>query len=161
MIIAFVKKCILMLEMIISILAVLKAGGTYIPIDPEYPQDRVEYMLNNSHAKMLLTFEKLQYKVNFENVQDSSPYSKIIYLILQEFNNLKGEFKDFAQNIYQAKLLASDISQKNDPEIKTVERYISYYFNEGEKEILKSKKEKAKKNKNLRYNKETKIYSYL
>ena len=55
------------LEMIVSILAVLKSGACYIPIDPEYPQDRIEYMLSNSNAKMLLTFEKLQDKVNFEN----------------------------------------------------------------------------------------------
>jgi len=55
------------LEMIISILAVLKAGGTYIPIDPEYPQDRIEYMLNNSNAKLLLTFESLKDKLIFEN----------------------------------------------------------------------------------------------
>jgi len=55
------------LEMIISILAVLKSGGTYIPIDPEYPQDRIEYMLDNSHAKFLLTFENLKNKVNFKD----------------------------------------------------------------------------------------------
>jgi len=55
------------LEMIVSILSVLKSGACYIPIDPEYPQDRIEYMLSNSNAKMLLTFEKLDYKVNFEN----------------------------------------------------------------------------------------------
>lgn len=55
------------LEMIVSILAVLKSGACYIPIDPEYPQDRIEYMLNNSNSKMLLTFEKLQDKVNFDN----------------------------------------------------------------------------------------------
>ena len=55
------------LEMIVSILAVLKSGACYIPIDPEYPQDRIEYMLENSNAKKLLTFEKLQNKVDFEN----------------------------------------------------------------------------------------------
>lgn len=55
------------LEMIVSILGVLKSGACYIPIDPEYPQDRIEYMLNNSNAKILLTFEKLQAKVNFNN----------------------------------------------------------------------------------------------
>ena len=55
------------LEMIVSILAVLKSGATYIPIDPEYPQDRIEYMLNNSNAKFLLTFNKLNDKVSFEN----------------------------------------------------------------------------------------------
>ena len=55
------------LEMIVSILGVLKSGACYIPIDPEYPQDRIEYMLDNSNSKMLLTFEKLQDKVNFDN----------------------------------------------------------------------------------------------
>ena len=55
------------LEMIVSILAVLKSGACYIPIDPEYPQDRIEYMLSNSSAKMLLTFESLKDKVSFEN----------------------------------------------------------------------------------------------
>lgn len=55
------------LEMIVAILAVLKSGGTYIPIDPEYPQDRIEYMLNNSNSKYLLTFETLKDKVNYEN----------------------------------------------------------------------------------------------
>ena len=43
------------MEMIISILAVLKAGGAYLPIDPEYPTDRVVYMLEDSQAKILLT----------------------------------------------------------------------------------------------------------
>ena len=55
------------LEMIVSILAVLKAGACYIPIDPEYPQDRIEYMLSNSNAKLLLTFKKLENKVTFDN----------------------------------------------------------------------------------------------
>ena len=55
------------LEMLVAILAVLKSGACYIPIDPEYPQDRIEYMLNNSNAKMLLTFKKLESKVTFGN----------------------------------------------------------------------------------------------
>ena len=56
------------LEMIISILAVLKSGACYVPIDPEYPQDRIEFMLTNSNAKLLLTTNKLKNKVNFENI---------------------------------------------------------------------------------------------
>ncbi len=54
-------------ELIISILAVLKSGGTYIPIDPDYPQDRIQYMLDNSNAKFLLTFSKLKDKVDFKD----------------------------------------------------------------------------------------------
>ncbi|WP_051010663.1 non-ribosomal peptide synthetase [Paenibacillus riograndensis] len=42
------------LELIIAILGTLKAGGAYLPIDPEYPADRINYMLTDSQAAMLL-----------------------------------------------------------------------------------------------------------
>jgi len=43
------------LEMIIGILAVLKAGGAYLPIDPDFPEERVIYILNNSATKVIVT----------------------------------------------------------------------------------------------------------
>lgn len=43
------------LEMIIAILAALKSGNTYIPIDPEYPEDRVRAMVEDSGISTLLT----------------------------------------------------------------------------------------------------------
>ena len=42
------------IEMVIGILGILKAGGAYLPIDPEYPQERIDYMLKDSGAKMLV-----------------------------------------------------------------------------------------------------------
>ena len=41
-------------EMIIGIIATLKIGATYLPIDPEYPVDRINYMLSDSNAKTIL-----------------------------------------------------------------------------------------------------------
>ncbi|MCP4156928.1 MAG: amino acid adenylation domain-containing protein, partial [bacterium] len=43
------------IEMIIGLLGILKAGGAYLPIDPDYPSDRIDYMLKDSNAKVVLT----------------------------------------------------------------------------------------------------------
>ena len=51
--------------MIVGILATLKAGGVYVPLDPDYPQDRLQYMLDDSGARVLLTQLHLNGKVPF------------------------------------------------------------------------------------------------
>ncbi|MFW9332519.1 non-ribosomal peptide synthetase [Paenibacillus polymyxa] len=38
-----------------AILGIMKAGGAYVPIDPDYPQSRIEYMLNDSSCRVLVT----------------------------------------------------------------------------------------------------------
>ncbi|MBE7122189.1 non-ribosomal peptide synthetase [Bacillus cereus] len=43
------------IDLFISWLGVIKAGGAYLPIDPEYPEDRIQYMISDSGAKILLT----------------------------------------------------------------------------------------------------------
>jgi tyrocidine synthetase-3 len=45
--------------MIIGIMGILKAGGAYLPIDPDYPQERIEYMLADSAAKVLVITSNL------------------------------------------------------------------------------------------------------
>ncbi|NTU28504.1 amino acid adenylation domain-containing protein [Bacillus tequilensis] len=42
-------------DMVIGVLSILKAGGAYLPIDPEYPQERISFMLNDSGTEILLT----------------------------------------------------------------------------------------------------------
>jgi amino acid adenylation domain-containing protein len=39
-------------ELIVTILAILKTGAAYLPIEPEYPQERIEYMLRDSSTKV-------------------------------------------------------------------------------------------------------------
>jgi amino acid adenylation domain-containing protein len=47
-------------EMVVALLATLRAGAAYVPLDPEYPAERVAYMLADSGAQVLLTQEHLR-----------------------------------------------------------------------------------------------------
>ena len=55
------------LELLVAILASLKCGSCYIPIDPNFPRDRVQYMLTNSNSKLLLTDKKLYNEIEYNN----------------------------------------------------------------------------------------------
>jgi len=43
------------LELVIGLLAVLKAGGAYLPLDPRYPAERLRFMLDDAQVKIVLT----------------------------------------------------------------------------------------------------------
>ena len=84
-------------EMLISMLAVLKSGGSYIPIAPDYPKDRIEYMLEDSEATIILTSQNRRnladkklinvkddkiyenHKENLENISKPEDLSYLIY----------------------------------------------------------------------------------
>ncbi|EJX19180.1 hypothetical protein SOJ_01190 [Staphylococcus sp. OJ82] len=55
------------LETIIGIYGILKAGGAYVPIDPKYPIDRINYILEDSQPKVLLTDRELDEAINYGN----------------------------------------------------------------------------------------------
>ncbi|NIM17014.1 MAG: amino acid adenylation domain-containing protein [Candidatus Aminicenantes bacterium] len=52
--------------LIIGLLGILKAGGAYLPIDPQYPQGRIDFMLKDSNARILLAAPAVQVKVEAE-----------------------------------------------------------------------------------------------
>ena len=88
------------LEMIIGMLAVLKAGGAYIPIDPTYPKDRIEYMLKNSNSKILLTQEHLHDITDFKNCVYIDLSNDSIYSLPNDNPNHTNTPEDLAYVIY-------------------------------------------------------------
>ncbi|MDZ8032059.1 non-ribosomal peptide synthetase [Nostoc sp. DedSLP04] len=47
------------LEMLIGLLGILKAGGAYLPLDPDYPTERLRFMLEDAQVSVLLTQQRL------------------------------------------------------------------------------------------------------
>jgi amino acid adenylation domain-containing protein len=46
-------------ELMIGLLAVIKAGGAFVPLDPSYPKERIEFMLEDSGAALLITHSQV------------------------------------------------------------------------------------------------------
>jgi len=59
------------LDLVIALLAVLKAGGAYLPLDPTYPAERLAFMLQDSHAPVLITQQSI-YDLRF-TIDDLGP----------------------------------------------------------------------------------------
>lgn len=69
----------------IAMLGILKAGGVYLPIDPDFPIDRIEYMISNSGLHYMISendvIKNLQFKINHvlltDNWEDELPTNNI------------------------------------------------------------------------------------
>lgn len=51
------------LEMVVAVLGILKAGGAYVPLDPHYPQERLQYIVDNAHITLVLTKNQLSERI--------------------------------------------------------------------------------------------------
>ncbi|WP_040497732.1 AMP-binding protein, partial [Fulvivirga imtechensis] len=52
-------------EMVVAMLAILKSGAAYVPIDPDYPQERISHIITDSGMRLLLTETSLEERAGF------------------------------------------------------------------------------------------------
>jgi amino acid adenylation domain-containing protein len=62
-------------QLIVSILAILKAGAAYLPLDPKYPEERLAYMLMDSGARVMIA----QRNALTESLKSNHPELVLIY----------------------------------------------------------------------------------
>jgi len=96
------------ISFLIAILAILKVGGVYVPIDSTYPPERIRYMLSNSEVRVLLTnsyllktiinlieyCSQLKYLISLDtqpNLGESETLSEITIFDPHDFDNLPDE----------------------------------------------------------------------
>lgn len=68
------------IDMVTSIFAILKAGGTYIPLDPDFPKNRLEYMIENAQLKFVLSCKSILQEVG----------ALVVNVPLLDLNSLQG-----------------------------------------------------------------------
>ena len=77
-------------HVIVAMLGIMKAGGAYLPVDPEYPKNRIEYMLAEVNPPIILSYNHRE------------KYEKILQIDLEKF--------DYSSSISQI----SNVNSKDD-----------------------------------------------
>jgi len=72
-------------EMIVTVLGILMAGGAYLPLDPEYPKERIDFILTDSRAGIVLTRQEINEilgtELNMKRFSTSTPGASLAYII--------------------------------------------------------------------------------
>lgn len=74
-------------SLVIALLGVLKAGGAYVPVDPEFPKERVDFILEDCASKVLIDarewaeFEKVQSEYSNRNKKSKLVPNNLMYVI--------------------------------------------------------------------------------
>ena len=112
----------------ITILAILKAGYTYMPIDPEYPINRINYMLENSTAELLISTKKIY--SNFKYNKNIINFDNLLFDNNDENLNLEIPNNSLAYMMYTSGTTGT-------PKAVTIKHYNVINFTKSVQDILK------------------------
>ncbi|RXF01352.1 non-ribosomal peptide synthetase/type I polyketide synthase [Pseudoalteromonas sp. PS5] len=90
-------------ESLIAMTAILKAGGAYLPLDPDYPQERLEYMFEDTQLNLVISTKTLQSKL---------PANSHTMICLDSFGEEKWDLQHLStlpsSNLHHSELLPSE-----------------------------------------------------
>ncbi|OYE05895.1 non-ribosomal peptide synthetase [Nostoc sp. 'Peltigera membranacea cyanobiont' 232] len=93
------------LEMVIGLFGILKIGGAYVPIDPNYPQERIRFMLENCGARVLLTHSQLKDRLG---IKECARQYQVLYLDREGMGNGEWGMGNGEQGIVNPKIQNQD-----------------------------------------------------
>ncbi|MCC2644610.1 MAG: putative Phenylalanine racemase (ATP-hydrolyzing), partial [Burkholderiales bacterium] len=104
---------------LIAILAVLKAGSAYVPMDPNFPNDRISFILSDTRAKVILS---------------NKPYYNRLFQIIEVLQTVENSFKNkcIIKNKINLELIEDNerpeilIQLSTDPELKISSNNLAY-----------------------------------
>lgn len=88
------------LESIIAIIATLKVGACYLPIDTAYPDERILFMIKDAKSKICLTTSNLTHKLNLNIRKFTIDLDSEIYKSNSNFKSIETKLNDIAYIMY-------------------------------------------------------------
>ena len=67
-------------ELVVAMLGVLKAGGYYLPLDPDYPADRLTFMMEDAQVPVLLTMAEIKESRSFASLLTTNASAAVVAL---------------------------------------------------------------------------------
>ncbi|RNA62608.1 amino acid adenylation domain-containing protein [Chryseobacterium nematophagum] len=100
-------------DMLIAILGVLKSGGAYVPMDPNYPMDRIEHILGDTKARLVLVEEKTKDRL-YEYISltelDTTEKSSNLSIISLDSSEMKIELSTCSTDNPNTEVSSGDLS---------------------------------------------------
>ncbi|CAA7196944.1 Tyrocidine synthase 3 [Chryseobacterium potabilaquae] len=98
-------------QMLIGILGVLKSGGAYVPMDPNYPMDRIEHILGDTKARMVLVEENTKDRLyEYKELTATETESSNLSIISLDSSEMKAEVSTCSTDNPNAEVSSGDLS---------------------------------------------------
>ncbi|WP_162034194.1 non-ribosomal peptide synthetase, partial [Chryseobacterium potabilaquae] len=98
-------------QMLIGILGALKSGGAYVPMDPNYPMDRIEHILGDTKARLVIVEENTKDRLyEYKKLVDTEAEPSNLSVISLDSSEMKSELSTCSSENPNTEVSSGDLS---------------------------------------------------